>query len=62
MSLPEAFVERMHQIIPRDHIEAVLKTFDTPKQVTFRVNTLKSSPKELETELAAANKIGRAHF
>ena len=55
MSLPEAFVERLQQIVPREHIEAILKTFDAPKQVTFRVNTLKSSPKELEIELEAAN-------
>ncbi|MDP3267007.1 MAG: RsmB/NOP family class I SAM-dependent RNA methyltransferase [Sulfuricurvum sp.] len=55
MSLPEAFVDRLHQIVPRDHIKAILKTFDTPKQVTFRVNTLKSTPQGLETELTAAN-------
>jgi tRNA (cytosine49-C5)-methyltransferase len=55
MSLPETFVERLHQIVPREHIDAILKTFDAPKQVTFRVNTLKSSPKELEIELEAAN-------
>ncbi|MDQ1298914.1 MAG: tRNA (cytosine49-C5)-methyltransferase [Campylobacterota bacterium] len=55
MSLPEAFVQRLRQIVPREHIEAILKTFDAPKQVTFRVNTLKSSPKELEDELDAAN-------
>ncbi|HEX5710453.1 MAG TPA: RsmB/NOP family class I SAM-dependent RNA methyltransferase, partial [Sulfuricurvum sp.] len=29
-------------------------TFDAPKQVTFRVNTLKSTPQELEAQLEAA--------
>lgn len=55
MSLPEAFVERLHKIIPNEHIDAILKTFDAPKQVTFRVNTLKSTPLQLESELKAAN-------
>lgn len=55
MSLPEAFVERLRQIVPREHIESILKTFDAPKQVTFRVNTLKSSAAQLEIELDAAN-------
>ncbi len=55
MSLPEAFIERMHQIVPREQLQTILKTFDAPKQVTFRVNTLKSSPIELEKELMVAN-------
>ena len=55
MSLPEAFVERLHKIIPNEHIDAILKTFDAPKQVTFRVNTLKSTPAQLESELKSAS-------
>ncbi len=55
MSLPEAFSERLRQIVPRDRIDAILKTFDAPKQVTFRVNTLKSTPHELEVELTTAS-------
>ncbi|MDP3464282.1 MAG: RsmB/NOP family class I SAM-dependent RNA methyltransferase, partial [Sulfuricurvum sp.] len=55
MSLPEAFRERLSQIIPREQFDAIISTFDTPKQVTFRVNTLKSTPEELEAELEAAN-------
>jgi len=53
-TLPEAFAERLSQIVPRERYEAIIKTFDTPKQVTFRVNTLKSTPQDLETELTAA--------
>lgn len=54
MSLPEAFKERLEKIVPRDRFAAILKTFDAPKQVTFRVNTLKSTPAELEAELSKA--------
>jgi 16S rRNA (cytosine1407-C5)-methyltransferase len=54
MSLPEAFTERLEKIVPREQFAAILKTFDAPKQVTFRVNTLKSAPSELETELSEA--------
>jgi len=55
MSLPEAFVERLEKIVPHEQLESILKTFDTPKQVTFRVNTLKSTPAELEAELKSAD-------
>ena len=55
MSLPEAFRERLERIVPREHFESILKTFDVPKQVTFRVNTLKSTPSELEAELKSAD-------
>lgn len=54
MNLPEAFSERLERIVPRERFAAILKTFDTPKQVTFRVNTLKSTPQELEAELIQA--------
>ncbi|MCX6073081.1 MAG: RsmB/NOP family class I SAM-dependent RNA methyltransferase [Campylobacterales bacterium] len=55
MSLPEAFKERLEKIVPSQQFASILKTFDTPKQVTFRVNTLKSTPQELEAELEKAN-------
>ncbi len=54
MSLPEAFKERLSQIVPREQLDTILSTFDAPKQVTFRVNTLKSTPQALELELEAA--------
>ncbi|MFA5216725.1 RsmB/NOP family class I SAM-dependent RNA methyltransferase [Sulfuricurvum sp.] len=54
MNLPETFVERLSQIVPREQFDAIIRTFDSPKQVTFRVNTLKSTPEELETELRIA--------
>jgi 16S rRNA (cytosine1407-C5)-methyltransferase len=55
MSLSEAFKERLEKIVPPEQFASILKTFATPKQVTFRVNTLKSTPQELETELTKAN-------
>lgn len=55
MSLPEAFRERLSQIVPPEQFNSIISTFDTPKQVTFRVNTLKSTPEELEAQLEAAN-------
>jgi 16S rRNA (cytosine1407-C5)-methyltransferase len=55
MSLPEAFRERLSQIVPREHYDAILRTFDAPKQVTFRINTLKTTSIELEKELSDAN-------
>lgn len=54
MSLPEAFKERLSQIVPREHYDDILRTFDQPKQVTFRVNTLKTTAAELEAELEHA--------
>ncbi len=54
MTLPEAFTQRLEQIVPREQLEAILSTFDAPKQVTFRVNTLKSTPQALESELDEA--------
>ncbi|KFN40039.1 MAG: rRNA cytosine-C5-methyltransferase [Sulfuricurvum sp. MLSB] len=54
MSLPEAFTERLEKIVPREQFTAILKTFDAPKQVTFRANALKSTPTELEAELSQA--------
>ena len=55
MNLPEAFQERLSQIVPREQLESIIRTFDAPKQVTFRVNTLKSTSKELESELESAH-------
>lgn len=51
MSLPQAFTERLERIVPPGQFETILHTFDAPKQVTFRVNTLKTTPQALEAEL-----------
>ncbi len=55
MSLPEAFRERLERIVSREKLSQILETFDAPKNVTFRVNTLKSTPQQLEAKLTAAN-------
>lgn len=49
--LPTLFVERLRKIIPDANIEAVLKSFSEPKPTTFRANTLKISPDDLEIKL-----------
>lgn len=54
MSLPEAFSKRLERIVPSEQFESIIRTFDTPKQVTFRLNTLKSTAQALEAELQAA--------
>jgi 16S rRNA (cytosine1407-C5)-methyltransferase len=53
-TLPAPFVERLEQIVPQERFESILRTFDAPKQVTFRLNTLKSSATELENALHEA--------
>lgn len=51
MSLPEAFSERLEKIVPREQFNAIIRTFDAPKRVTFRYNPLKTTPEALEAEL-----------
>ncbi|MDD2781273.1 RsmB/NOP family class I SAM-dependent RNA methyltransferase [Sulfuricurvum sp.] len=51
MSLPEPFRERLEKIVPSNQFDAILKTFDAPKRVTFRYNPLKTTPEALEAEL-----------
>ena len=41
--LPQAFLERLPMIIPKEYLSSVLKTFDEPAKVTIRVNVLKST-------------------
>lgn len=53
-TLPVPFVERLEQIVPQERFESILHTFDAPKQVTFRLNTLKSTAAELEKALRNA--------
>jgi NOL1/NOP2/sun family putative RNA methylase len=55
MSLPEAFRERLEKIVPHKKLSQIIETFDNPKNVTFRVNTLKSTPQQLEAKLTSAN-------
>ncbi len=52
MSLPEAFKERLGTIVPKERFDLILKTFDQPKQVTFRYNPLKTTPQALDKELS----------
>ena len=51
--LPELFLERLRHIIPSSRWDAVVNTFTRPKPTTFRVNTLKASPRVVWEQLAA---------
>ncbi len=48
--LPDDFVQRLKEIYPSDG-DAVLKTFETARPCTFRVNTIKTSTIELLQKL-----------
>ncbi len=43
MSLPEKFLERLHEIYPQD-AEGIIGTFERKKEVSFRINPLKADP------------------
>ncbi len=45
--LPEAFLEKLPLVVPKELLESVLTSFSKRKPTTLRVNTLKSSIKEL---------------
>ena len=46
-SLPELFVQRLQEIIPRDQYPFCLESFSLPNPLVVRVNTLKISKEEL---------------
>ncbi len=50
-SLPEAFLERLRQIVPADRFDAVLRSFSAPAATGFRVNTLRAAPEAVVHEL-----------
>jgi 16S rRNA (cytosine1407-C5)-methyltransferase len=49
--LPQRFVERLQQILPRRHYARVLASFAAPSRCTFRVNTLTTTVVDCITEL-----------
>jgi 16S rRNA C967 or C1407 C5-methylase (RsmB/RsmF family) len=54
-ALPPAFLERLRQIIPAGDLEAVLASFAEPREVGFRVNTLRTEdPAGVIRQLEAA--------
>ncbi len=50
-ALPDAFLERLRQIIPPESYDAVLRTFAEPPATGFRVNTLRAATEAVEEEL-----------
>jgi 16S rRNA (cytosine1407-C5)-methyltransferase len=50
--LPEQFLARLSEILDPNDLESVLATFSLPRNASFHVNTLKSSPGEVIEMLA----------
>jgi 16S rRNA (cytosine1407-C5)-methyltransferase len=50
-ALPEAFVERLHRIIPPERLLGVLESFALRKPATLRINTLRAGVDETAAEL-----------
>jgi len=46
-NLPEGFLQRLRLIVPANRYDAVVRTFDREKPVSFRVNTLKVHVRDL---------------
>lgn len=51
--LPEAFRDRLHQIVPPDDLAAVIERFASPARPAFRVNTLIAEPESVVRQLQA---------
>jgi tRNA (cytosine49-C5)-methyltransferase len=52
MTLPALFLERLHKIVPAQHIQSVVETFSQRKTASFRLNSLKGDLSELQEFLA----------
>lgn len=53
MPLPDAFIDRLEQIVPPARLAGVMASFATPQATAFRVNTLRATPETVMAELAA---------
>lgn len=49
--LPEAFLNRLHAIVPSQKWDQIANTFSEPKPTTFRVNTLKTNAETVRETL-----------
>ena len=52
-ALPVLFLERLREIVPEQHLDGVLASFESPRALTLRVNRLRAEPAEVRAELAA---------
>lgn len=50
-TLPIRFIERLAQLVPKEHLNAVLLTFSKARPTSFRVNRLKTTTTALLAEL-----------
>lgn len=62
MSLPEEFLQRLHNIIPANKLQAVIDSFSNTKHCTFRLNTLKETKENILTQLNALTFESLPHF
>ncbi len=53
--LPKDFIQRLKTIVPIEHFESIINTFDHDKATCFRVNILKANAKTIITELKDAD-------
>lgn len=54
-SLPEAFIQRLKSFFPDDNIDSLLKGYETLREPTIRVNTLKININEFLNEMNKSN-------
>ncbi len=53
-TLPKDFLDKLPLFIPQERLALVLQSFNTPKQLTLRVNTVTADTKELLSEFEKA--------
>jgi NOL1/NOP2/sun family putative RNA methylase len=52
---PDAFLERLNEVIPQKFLPSVIESFANRKPVSFRINTLKTDSQTLASELKKQN-------
>jgi NOL1/NOP2/sun family putative RNA methylase len=57
LKLPQLFLQRLEQIVPRSSLSGVLSSFEKKRPTTFRLNTLYGKPWELKERLSEEHVI-----
>jgi len=62
-NLPEAFLQRLGNIVPTNRLQAVMRSFEKEKPTTFRVNTLRGGVRDvLESLKQGGFKLGNVSW
>lgn len=62
-SLPDPFLNKLRRILPSSRFESVLRTFQTAKPTTFRINSLKTTSGEAKESLESSGfKLEALHW